>query len=188
MGWPMNCLTLTPMPVQLTQAFSRRMWARLQEWTRESRASRSNYFGLMTGVPVGPEPVEGTSWPIPAPRRPETVLPPPSTPPVALGQGRWGTPGLFENQGPGSSLAEGGSPPSYGMGVPFQRLRCRRCQALGQEQHGVPPLPLPGRGRQNHPTLYVLHLHLPLFQRPVYLPDSHQQLQHRKVTGETPPP
>ena len=60
------------------------------------------------------------------------------------------------------------------MRVPVQRLcRGRRRPPLGQQQHGVPALPLPGRGRQNHPALQVLHSQLPSLQRPLYLPDSH---------------
>ena len=56
------------------------------------------------------------------------------------------------------------------------RRRRRRCrQALGQQQDGVPPFPLPGCGSQNHTPPQVLDSHLPLFQRPVYLPHVHHQ-------------
>ena len=34
--------------------------------------------------------------------------------------------------------------------------------ALGQQPDGVPPLPLPGRGRQDHPPTQGLGIHLPL--------------------------
>ena len=96
------------------------------------------------------------------------------TPPVSPGQGWGGTTGLLENQCPGTSLTEGRCPPPYGVRVPVQRLcRGRRRPPLGQQQHGVPALPLPGRGRQNHPALQVLHSQLPPLQRPLYLPDSH---------------
>ena len=39
---------------------------------------------------------------------------------------------------------------------------CSYRPALGQ-QHGLPPLPFPGRRRQNHPPPQVLDFHLPLF-------------------------
>ena len=34
-----------------------------------------------------------------------------------------GTSGLLENQGPRPALAEGGSPPSDGVGIPSQSIR-----------------------------------------------------------------
>ena len=57
---------------------------------------------------------------------------------------------------------------------PVPSLRRGRCRpAMGQEQHCVPPLPLPGRRRQDHPRTQVVYTHLPLFQRPVYISHSH---------------
>ena len=90
-------------------------------------------------------------------------------------------PGLLENQGCGSALAEGGRPSSNGVRVPFQCFCRRRCRpALGQQQDGVPTLPLPGRGRQNHPPAQILDFHLPLFQKPLYLPHAHHQIRPRR--------
>ena len=85
-----------------------------------------------------------------------------------------GTTGLLEYQGSGPSVTEGRRPSSDGVRVPFQRRRRGRCPpALGQQQDGVPPLPLPGRRRQGHPSTQILDFHLPLFQRPIYLPHAH---------------
>ena len=51
-----------------------------------------------------------------------------------------GTPSLLENQSCRTAFAEGGGPPSDGMGIPFQCLRRSRGRpALGQHQHGAPP-------------------------------------------------
>ena len=88
-----------------------------------------------------------------------------------------GTTGLLEDPGSaGPSRTAGRCPTSDGVRVPLQRRRRRRCPpALRQQQDGLPPLPLPGCGRQNHPPPQVLDSHLPLFQRPVYLPHPHHQ-------------
>ena len=56
-----------------------------------------------------------------------------------------------------------------------KKRKIRREVFLSQQQDGVPPFPLPGRGSQNHPPPQVLDSHLPLFQRPVYLPHAHHQ-------------
>ena len=131
----------------------------------------------------GVSPLDRTGWPSPSPTRPEVALPQPSTPPVAPGQARGGNhrsarksmprdlprrrrrPTVLWCAGPGPApppWSPRSTPPCRGTG-----------QALGQQQHGVPARPLPGRGRQNHPARQVLDAHLPLFQNPVYLPDSH---------------
>ena len=47
--------------------------------------------------------------------------------------------------------------------------------ALGQQQHDVPPLPLPGRRCQNHTPPQLLDFHPPLFQTQAYLPHAHHQ-------------
>ena len=74
------------------------------------------------------------------------------------------------------SFPKGRSPSPYCMRVPFQGLHRGRCrQALGQQQHCVPPFPFPGRRRQDRPPPQVLGSHPPLFQRPVYLPHAHHQ-------------
>ena len=129
-----------------------------------------------------PEPAEGSSWPGPGPPRQAAAAPPPSTPPAAPRQGRGGTTGLLEYQGSGPSLTKGRRPSSDGVRVPFQRRRRGRCPpALGQQQDGVPPLPLPWRRCQDHPSTQILDFHLPLFQRPIYLPHAHHlppQLLH----------
>ena len=44
-----------------------------------------------------------------------------------------------------------------------------------KQQHGVPPLPLPGCRCRNHPPPQVLDFHPPLFQTPAYLPHAHHQ-------------
>ena len=63
---------------------------------------------------------------------------------------RGGTTGLLEYQGSGPSLTEGRRPSSDGVRVPFQRRRRGLCPpALGQQQDGVPPLPLPWRRRKS---------------------------------------
>ena len=83
-----------------------------------------------------------------------------------------GTPSLLENQSCRTALAEGGGPPSDGMGIPFQCVRrCRGRPALGRHQHGAPPLP--GRRRHNHPPAQIPGFHLPLFEKPLYLPHTH---------------
>ena len=69
-----------------------------------------------------------------------------------------------------TSFAESPMPIVRWCEDPVQR---RRRQSLGQQQHGVRSLPLPGRGCQNHPALQVLHPQLPPFQRPLCLPGSH---------------
>ena len=61
---------------------------------------------------------------------------------------------------------------SAGVRVPLQ---CLRRPALGQQPDGVPAFPLPGRGRQNHTSVHILGIHLPLFEKPVRLPHSHHQ-------------
>ena len=55
-----------------------------------------------------PEPVEGTSWPVPGPMMTAAVAPLFSTPPAVSGRGRGGTAGLLEDQGrrPPSPKAE----------------------------------------------------------------------------------
>ena len=44
---------------------------------------------------------------------------------------------------------------------------------LGQQQHGLPPLP--GRRRHNHPPSQIPGFHLPLFEKPLYLPHTHHR-------------
>ena len=86
-----------------------------------------------------------------------------------------GTPGLLEYQGRRSAPAEGRQPPAYGMRVPLQGpCAGRGGPALGQEPEGVPTLlPLPGRGRQDHPPMQVPRVHLPLLEEPVYISHAH---------------
>ena len=136
----------------------------------------------------GVSPLDRTGWPSPSPTRPEVALPQPSTPPVAPGQARGGTTALLENQCPGTSRAAGGGPPSYGVRVPGQRRRrgrpgppprvvargrlwasnsmaYRRARSRGVGARII------RRGRSLTPICHDAHL--PLFQNPVYLPDSH---------------
>ena len=114
------------------------------------------------------------------------VAPPPlSTSPAALGQGRGGDHRSARISGPQVLRRRRLTPnvrwcagPCGSVWVPCQSLRRGRCRpALRQQQDGVPPLPLPlpGCGSQNHPPPQVLDSHLPLFQRPVYLPHAHHQ-------------
>ena len=39
----------------------------------------------------------------------------------------------------------------------------------------MPAFPFPGCGSQNHPPVQILGIHLPLFEKPVYLPHTHHQ-------------
>ena len=87
-----------------------------------------------------------------------------------------GTPGLLEHQGRRPSLVEGRCPPANGVGIPFQGLRRTHCgPALGQQQHGAPAFPLPGRRRQNHPPVQTPDSHLTLLEMLVHPSHTHYQ-------------
>ena len=89
-------------------------------------------------------------------------------------RGRGGTTGLLEYQGCEPTLAEGGQPPSNGMGVPFQCLGGSLSgPALGQKPQGLPPFPLPGHRRQNHPPAHARLIHLPSFEKLVHISHTH---------------
>ena len=83
--------------------------------------------------------------------------------------GRISGPQALPHRRPTSNVRPGGGPAP----APSAVAACR--QALSQQHDGVPPLPLPGRRRQDLPPPQILDSHLPLFQRPVYLPHSHHQ-------------
>ena len=73
-----------------------------------------------------------------------------------------------ENGGPPPPKADAQRPIVWGS----RSIRRRRCrQALSQQQDGVPPLPLPGCGSQNHPPAT----------------DSHTLFQSRYLTSFHPP-
>ncbi len=139
---------------------------------------------LMNHLP--PEPAEGSSWRVRCQPWQGVPAPPPSTPSAASRRGRWGTPGLLENQGGWPALAKGGGPPEPVEGPLLCGSRPRAC-AVPEAVHlwarsqmachllSLSKGPLPGRGCQNKPPPQVLDSHLPLFEKPVYLPHPHHQ-------------
>ena len=65
---------------------------------------------------------------------------------------------------------------SDGVRIPSQGMRRTRSRpSLGQEPDGVPSFPLPGGRCQNKPPVQIPDIHLPLFEKPVYLPHTHHQ-------------
>ena len=51
---------------------------------------------------------------------------------------------------------------------------------MDQQQEGVPPLPLPRRGRRNHTLAHIPHAHIPLLEKPVYI--SHAYHNYASLT------
>ena len=72
-----------------------------------------------------------------------------------------GTPRTARISGPQALPRRRPTPTGRWCAGPLQRLRRRRCRpALGQQPDGVPPLPLPGHGHQDHPPAQGLGIHL----------------------------